>query len=66
MEYQFLAYYIVLGISIFINCVLCCKKTRKVKSTRKVQALVEIASDASDLPEWVVTDYLKARTVSLP
>ena len=66
MEYQFLAYSIVLGIIIFANCVLCYKKSRKVESTQKVekvQALVEIASNASDLPKWVITDYLKTCTV---
>ncbi len=70
MEYQFLAYSIVLGIIIFANCVFCYKKSRKVKSTQKVestqkvQALIEIASDTSDLPKWVINDYLKTCTVS--
>ena len=65
MEYQFLAYSIVLGIIIFVNCLLCYKKKRNVESTQKVQALVEIASNTSDLPDWVITDYLKTHTVSL-
>ena len=63
MEYQFLAYIIVLGISVLTNCLYCyssCRKRSRRKTAKKKQQMQELAKIAtkSDLPSWVVNEYL--------
>ena len=69
MEYQFIACAIVLGISVLTNCLYCyksCKRKSKqdaAKKREKIQELAQIATK-SDLPTWVVNEYLTTTSKS--
>jgi len=70
MDDQFLAYIIVLGISVLTNCIYCyssCRgrsRRKAAKKREKIQELNKIATN-SDLPKWVVNEYLKKTNTSL-
>ncbi len=65
MDYQFIGFSIILGLSLFTNCIYCYKGCKKhpYKQQNKIKKQQELVNIASDLPQWVINEYLANRSV---